>query len=141
MKLSPDDRLARIMSSPVATVDPKATLRETAQLLHKADVGALVVLPAGRLPMGIVSERDVVYAVADGADPDVVRAADVMSEQPRYATPGQSIRSVTEEMLTAGVRHIPVVDDEEVVGMVAARDALRVLADAVPARGATGPAA
>ena len=141
MKPRPDDRLATIMSTPVATVDRQATLRETAQMLHKADVGALVVLPGATAPMGIVSERDVVAALADGADPDVVRAADVMSEQPRYATPGQSIRSVTEEMLAVGVRHIPVVDDEEVVGMIAARDALRVLAGAAPARRATHPGA
>lgn len=134
MEVHPDDRVVAISAWPVVTVGPRATLRDVARLIHKENIGALVVLPEGGDPLGIVTERDIVRALAEGAVPDEVWAADVMSEEPRYVTPGASIRSVAHEMLACGVRHLPLMDDGEIVGMVAARDALRVLADAVPVR-------
>jgi CBS domain-containing protein len=134
MEIHPDDRVAAISTWPVVTLPPRATMREAAQLIEKEHVGALVVLPEGDAPLGIVTERDIVRALADGAVPDDVRAADLMTEEPRYATPAASIRAVAHEMLAVGVRHLPVLDEGEVVGMGAASDALRVLADAVPPR-------
>lgn len=134
MEIHPDDRVQTIITWPVITVAPHATLREAAQLVHKENIGALVVLPEDGAPLGIVTERDIVRALAEGAVPDEVWAGDVMSEDPRYATPGATIRTVVHEMLACGVRHLPVMDEGEIVGLVAARDALRVLADAVPVR-------
>lgn len=133
MTIHPDDPVIRITTTPAITVSSRATLREAAQTLTRANVGALVVLAHEERAMAIVSERDLTRALAIGADPDEVWAADVMSEQPRYATPAQSIRSAAEEMLASGIRHLPVMEDGEVVGMVAARDALRVLTEGLHA--------
>ncbi|HET7487803.1 MAG TPA: CBS domain-containing protein [Acidimicrobiales bacterium] len=130
----PDDHVIVIAATPIVTVSRRATLRQAAKALRTANIGALVVLPDHGKPLGIISERDVVRALADGANPDEVWAADIMTEEPRYITPAQTIRSATEEMLTVGVRHLPVIDEGEVVGMVAARDALRVLSAAVAER-------
>lgn len=84
--------------------------------------------------VAVISERDIVRALADGADPDAIWAADVGTEEPRYVTPSHPVPRLAEEMLAAGVRHMPVVDDNEVVGMVGARDALRSLTEALLAR-------
>lgn len=121
------------MSTPAITVDPQATLREAAAVLRDANIGAVVVLAPGR-PLAVISERDIARALADGADPDAIWAADVVTEEPRYVTPSHPVPRLAEEMLAAGIRHMPVVDDNEVVGMVGARDALRSLTATVLAR-------
>ena len=133
--MTPDQyvRVSSIMSTPAITVEPQATLREVAGVLRDASIGAVVVLAPGR-PMAVISERDIVLALADGADPDAIWAADVVTEEPRYVTPSHPVPRLAEEMLAAGIRHMPVVDENEVVGMVGARDALRSLTETVLAR-------
>lgn len=126
MTPEPYQRVSAIMTTPAICVEPSATLREVATALRDANIGALVVLPGDR-PMAVVSERDVVRALADGADPDAVWAADVGTEEPRYVTPAHPVPRVAEQMLAAGIRHMPVVDENQIVGMVGARDALESL--------------
>ena len=130
--MSPDpfERVSAIMTTPAICVDARATLRDVARTLRDANIGALVVLPGDR-PMAVVSERDIVRALADGADPDAVWAADIGSEEPRYVTPSHPVPRLAEEMLAAGIRHMPVLDENELVGMVGARDALQSLAKTV----------
>lgn len=115
-----------MMESPVATVEATATLRSAARALREGDVGTLVIMD-GRAIVGIVSERDVVRALADDANPDEIWVGDVMSESPRYLTKGDSVRSAVEVMLTAGIRHLPVVDEGELAGIVSMRDLARRL--------------
>ena len=74
---------------------------------------------------GMVSERDIVRALAAGADPDEERVASVMSRRPRYLTLGDDVASAVDVMLAAGIRHLPVVDDGELVGIVSIRDVAR----------------
>lgn len=130
MTPEPFERVSSIMSTPAITAEPQATLREVAAVLRDADIGAVVVLVPGR-PLAVISERDIVRALADGADPDAIWAADVVTEEPRYVTPSHPVPRLAEEMLAAGIRHMPVVEENEVVGMVGARDALRSLTEAV----------
>jgi CBS domain-containing protein len=89
--------------------------------LRDLDVGTLVVM-AGDDIVGIISERDVVRAVADGADIDDVAVGAVMSPDPRYATTTDSIRAALNTMIAVGVRHLPVVEEGEVIGIVSMRD-------------------
>ncbi len=123
--MSPD-LVGSVMESPVATVEATATLRSAARALREGDVGTLVILDGSDIA-GIVSERDVVRALADDADPDDVWVGDVMSESPRYLTKGDSVTSAVEVMLAAGIRHVPVVDEGELVGIVSMRDLARQL--------------
>ncbi|MEQ7126637.1 CBS domain-containing protein [Actinopolymorpha sp. B11F2] len=122
----PSDPVEQIMSSPVATVDEHDSLRTTAVTLADAEVGALVVM-SGRTPLGVISERDVVRALAAGGDPDEVWAADVIGISVVWGSPTDTIRRVAELMRDADVRHIPLRVQDSVVGMVSIRDIHKVL--------------
>jgi CBS domain-containing protein len=80
-------------------------------------------------PVGIISERDVVTALAGGADPDQVWAADVMSEKPVVVSPEDSLDEVVAAMATHWVRHLPVVDNGKVRGMISVRDVVLALTE------------
>ena len=122
----PDDPVRTVMATPVATIDGGASLRAVAQRLTAAGVGALVVLDGGK-PVSLVSERDVVRALADGADVDVVWAMDMMSPEAVWASPRDSVRDVARIMRRADIRHVPLRDGDALVGMVSSRDVLTVL--------------
>jgi CBS domain-containing protein len=120
------------MSRGAISVDDKLTLRSLAAVLAELDIGvAVVAAPDGSV--GIASERDIVHALADGADPDEVWAADVTSADVVYAEPDDTILDVAERMTLEMVRHLPVVERGTIVGVVSARDVLPVLADHVRA--------
>jgi CBS domain-containing protein len=124
------DPVERIMRSPVRTVDAASTLRTAAELLAEAEVGALVVSRSG-LPVGIMSERDIVRALAGGGDPDEVWCADVIGVDTVWAGPSDPILQVAGLMRRHYVRHVPLRTRArpEVVGIVSARDVLAVLYD------------
>lgn len=115
-----------IMSTPVITVEAEETLRSTAGSLAEADIGAVLVMSRGK-PIGIISERDVVRAVAAGGDPEEIWAADVIERETVWASPSDSTAHVAGLMRDAGVRHIPLRSEGTVVGMVSVRDVLGVL--------------
>jgi CBS domain-containing protein len=128
--MSPNDEssvaVATIMHTSVQAIDRQSTLRTASVRLRDADIGTLAIME-GPVIAGIVSERDVVRALAEGADPDEVWVGDVMSSLPRYLTPGDSVHSALEVMLAAGIRHLPVVDEGDLVGIVSIRDLARHL--------------
>lgn len=127
--IEPDDAVRALMSTPVAWVEPSVSLIELAATLETEAVGAVAVMSGDHLD-GVVSERDIVRALSAARDPGDVWADDVMADEPVYADPDEPIITVAERMLDEGVRHLPVVSDGQVVGLVSVRDALRVLADA-----------
>ncbi|GAA4997554.1 hypothetical protein GCM10023317_27930 [Actinopolymorpha pittospori] len=120
------DRVEQIMSTPVITLDEHDSLRVAAATLADAEVGALVVL-SGTTPLGIISERDVVHALAAGGDPDEVWAADVIGVTTVWAAPTDTIRRVAELMRDADIRHLPLRIQDRVVGIVSVRDVHRVM--------------
>jgi predicted transcriptional regulator len=123
----PSKQVREVMSHGAISVDEKVSLRSLAVVLTELDVGvALVHRPDGSA--GVVSERDVSRAVAEGADPDEVWAADVMTRDLVLAEPEESILDVAERMSAESVRHVAVVDHGVIVGVVSARDLLPVLA-------------
>lgn len=124
----PNSPVRDVMSRGAVTVDEKLTLRSVSAVLAELDIGvALVARPDDSV--GIVSERDVVRALADGADPDEVWAADVMMEEIVVAEPEETILDVAQRMVEEGVRHVAVVERGEIVGVASARDLLPVLTD------------
>jgi CBS domain-containing protein len=120
------DPVEEIMSAPVITVDEHDSLRVAAVTLADAEIGALVVL-SGNTPLGIISERDVVHALAAGGDPDEVWAADVIGVRTVWAAPTDAIHHVAELMRDADIRHVPVRVQDKVVGVVSIRDVHKVL--------------
>jgi CBS domain-containing protein len=120
------DPVERIMSYPVRTVDALDSLRTAAETLAEANVGALVVMKEST-PLGIISERDIVRAVAGGGDPDEVWSADVIGVDTVWAAPTDPILHVAGLMRDASIRHVPLRTQGDVVGIVSARDILAVL--------------
>jgi CBS domain-containing protein len=91
-------------------------------------IGALGVVENGHL-VGVVSERDVVHHLAQGANPDHVTAADVMTTDLVTARPDDRILDTARRMVEAQVRHLPVLRGDEVAGFVSMRDLFEVLLD------------
>ncbi|MEX2504496.1 MAG: CBS domain-containing protein [Egicoccus sp.] len=122
----PSTTIAGLVRTPIAWVSPSATLEDAATLLTADELGLLVVVgPTGI--RGVISERDLVAAVADGADLAIERVADYASPDvlslPESATLDESARL----MRDAGIRHLVVTRRDEPVGVVSIRDVLDAL--------------
>lgn len=107
----------------VAEVPPSATLLEVADALTAGEVGAVVVREDGKV-VGVVSERDLVGALARRLPMDETTAAEVASTELVWADAAAPVSEVANEMLEHYVRHILVEEDGELAGMVSARDLL-----------------
>jgi CBS domain-containing protein len=124
--VTPASQVRSVMVWPVTTVEGGATLTEVAEALAADEIGALCVTEDGRLA-GIVSERDVVTHLAVGADPGHLSAADVMSNDLVTVAPDDLVLVAARRMVDAQVRHLPVLDDGLIAGIVSMRDLLTVL--------------
>jgi CBS domain-containing protein len=113
----------------VARIAADADLWEVAEALAEADVGALAV-GEGDEVSGVVSERDVVRALAARRDPSTTRAADIAQIQLVWCDADSTVATVAEEMMDRYVRHVLVENDGRVVGIVSARDLLGAYAAA-----------
>ena len=119
----------RLVGDAVVRIRPRASLVEVTAALVDAEVGALV-MGEGDEVLGIVSERDVVRAVAAGCDPSTTRAADLAHRDLVWCTSTATVAEVALEMMEHYVRHVLVEDDGRLVGVVSARDLLGVYAAA-----------
>jgi CBS domain-containing protein len=122
------------MSRDLLTVEPGLPLTEVAQRMVSRDVGAVLVLEGGRL-VGILTERDVLRAVAGGIDGETV-VADWMTRDPETMDPDEPIRQAAVLMIHGGFRHLPIVEDDTAVGMLSIRDLMRVVLEDSSPRGA-----
>jgi CBS domain-containing protein len=112
-----------INNQDVHALPETATVFETAQKLLDLNVAALVVVDDGGGLLGIVTERDMTRrVVAKGLDPKTTAVKDIMTADPDTLGPDDSALDALELMRTRRYRHIPVVDDGRVVGMVSIRD-------------------
>jgi CBS domain-containing protein len=124
----------RHMSRDLLSVEPGLPLTEVAKRMVAKDVGAVLVTEGKRL-VGILTERDVLRAVARGIE-EGTTVADWMTRDPETLEPDESTQHAAVLMIHGGFRHLPVTENDEVVGMLSIRDLMRVvLEDAVP-RGA-----
>jgi len=107
-------------------VDPENTLRASAQAMAEQKTGAVILLgPHG--PTTILTEQDIVRALADQADPDTIWAVDVASSDLVSIDPETTVAETIELMAEAQIRHIPVKSNGEVLGIVVAEDVLGLL--------------
>ena len=104
-----------------------ATLAEIARLMKENEVGSVVIVDEWMRPVGIITERDVVMAVADGV-PVTSKAERVMSGEPVQVNAKSDITEALALMLSRNIRHLVVVNDEGVlIGVVSSRDLLRAV--------------
>jgi CBS domain-containing protein len=101
------------------------SLEQIADRLQDKDISALVILDGYRL-VGIITERDLVRAVADRRDLADGNAGEYMTSAPATVALQTPLAEVARRMLAYGVRHLPVVVAGEVIGMVSARDLLEL---------------
>jgi CBS domain-containing protein len=114
-------KLRDVMASDLTTVAPDATVAEAAQLMSVRHVGSALVMDDGGL-VGIFTERDIVRALATDFDAAGHTVDATMTRAPRTLAPDASTKEALDLMLAAGFRHLPVVEDGEVVGVVSLRD-------------------
>ena len=117
------DPVRFIMSSPVATLDVGATLKEASEEMVRNDIGAVLVSDGARI--GLISERDVVAVLGAHGEDATTQIDQVATWDLVWATPDDSIAVVGSLMLEANVRHIPIGDSgSDAVGIVSVRDVL-----------------
>jgi len=119
------------MSSDLLTVEADMSIIEVAQRMVDRNVGAVLVLDDGGLT-GILTERDVLRAVARGLRDDT-RVADGMTADPETIGPDDTTEHAAVLMLHGGFRHLPVVQGDDLVGVISMRDLVPlVLEDTAP---------
>jgi CBS domain-containing protein len=122
------------MSRGLLAVEPALPLTEVAQRMVSRDVGAALVVEGERL-VGILTERDVLRAVAGGIRDDTT-VADWMTRDPETMEPDEPIRQAAVLMIHGGFRHMPILEGERPVGMLSIRDLMRVVLEDSSPRGA-----
>jgi CBS domain-containing protein len=122
------------MSRGLLAVEPGLPLTEVAQRMVSRDVGAVLVMEDEEL-VGILTERDVLRAVAGGLSEETV-VADWMTRDPETMEPEEPIRQAAVLMIHGGFRHLPIVEEARVVGMLSIRDLMRVVLEDSSPRGA-----
>jgi len=113
------------MSTVILNVGPEHTIRQTAQLMSARRVGSAVVHDPEGSGVGIITERDVLKAIGNGLDPDVEKAASHITWDVVYAGPEWTLEEAAAAMVRGGFRHLVVMEDDEVLGIISVRDILR----------------
>ena len=114
------------MSGVVLTVGPGHTLREAARKMSERKVGAAVVIDEELPAPGVLSERDILDSVGKGEDPDTECVGDHFTDTIISASPDWSLERAAVEMSRRHVRHLVVVEEGEIVGVLSIRDIVRV---------------
>ncbi len=115
------------------SVDPGTTLAEVARRMRKENSDSAAVMSEGQL-RGIITERDLVSAIADGVDAQEAVADVIMSANPATVRADEEVAVVAVKMMRLGIRHLPVVDEKgSPIGLLSAHDLVGVLE-----RGSTG---
>ena len=113
------------MSKAVLQIGPGHTLRQAATLMSERKVGSAVVLDPDSEGLGIITERDVLNAIGRGLDPDTEEAAEHITWEVVYASPTWTIEEAAAAMVRGGFRHLVVLDESQVQGVISVRDILR----------------
>ncbi|HEX6159996.1 MAG TPA: CBS domain-containing protein [Thermoanaerobaculia bacterium] len=111
---------------PLFHAEARSNVREVARYMTERNVGAVAVLDGGQL-VGVFSERDVMSrVVAPGLDPDDTAIENVMTREIVVGEPHENFDAALQKMHAIGSRHLPIVADGKLVGMISLRDLLEV---------------
>lgn len=117
------------MTRLVLTIGPAHTLREAARLMSGRRVGAAVVVDPEHSGVGILTERDILDSVGAGENPDTEVAAAHRTSDVVFASPDWTLEQAASTMVHAGFRHLIVLEDNEVAGLLSMRDIVRCWAE------------
>lgn len=124
----PPSIVKNVMARPVITVNKECSVYEAAKIMGKKNIGCIVVTDKGT-PVGIATERDLLQRViAKGMDASKIKMKDIMSKPLVTIGENTPIINAIRVMEKKKVRHLPIIDDGKLVGIVTQRDLLRALA-------------
>jgi CBS domain-containing protein len=120
-------QIAELIEGQVLTViEPDWTVRTAAQRMTERNIGAVAVVESGALA-GVFSERDIMArVVARGLNPDDTAVSSVMTRDIVVANPREDVDAALQKMHSINSRHLPVVDEGKLVGMISIRDLLEL---------------
>jgi CBS domain-containing protein len=116
--------ISAIMTTDLATVGPEYNVADVASVMDARGIGSVIVLEDDRV-LGILTERDILRVVGGGEDPKNVAAHEALTDDLITIRPDASVDEAAREMVNAKVRHLPVISDEGLIGMVSMRDLVR----------------
>lgn len=116
--------VADVMTRSVLSVDPGTTVAEAATMMGERAAGSALVMEDQSL-VGIFTERDIVRALGQHFDAATHAVSEWMTAEPLTVPPSTDVEDALQTMLDRGFRHLPVVEEDRVVGVVSLRDLSR----------------
>jgi len=121
--------IVRKKGGEVISIPPDASVFEALKLMSDQNLGALLVIAGGKVD-GILSERDCARRLdLHGRTAKETKVSDIMTSKVLYAQANQSIEECVAIMIDKNIRHLPVFEDAELIGVVSSRDALKAMVD------------
>lgn len=112
----------------VFSVEPDASVMQALKILADHNVGALLVMETNGKVAGILSERDIVRKVSTvGKSPEETKVRQIMTEKVLYVEAGESVEDCMAIMNEKGIRHLPVYENADLLGLISIRDVLRTV--------------
>jgi CBS domain-containing protein len=119
------EQVRDVMTQNPTSCNPSATVVDAAKVMASEDVGSVPVVKDGRLA-GVVTDRDIVVRVlAEGRDPNSTTVGEIASSDLETVSPDDDLNTALRKMASSKVRRLPVVDGDELVGIVAQADVAR----------------
>jgi CBS domain-containing protein len=119
-------KVREAMTEDVFTIPPNLSLREAAEFMVNHKVGAAVIMDPEQPGPGIVTERDIVRSLGSGEDPDKELICDHLTANATFADADWSLEEAADAMARGGFRHLVVINDGELVGIISMRDIIHV---------------
>lgn len=122
-------KVSDAMTEQPVTISQDLTLKESAQLMAKKHIGALIIKEKGKV-LGIMTEKDMVrQAIAKGKNPVKTKAKEIMNTKVNTIEPDKDIFEALKIMRDLNIRHLPVVQDKKMVGLLTLKDILKIQPD------------
>ena len=110
----------------VITLDPDRTLADAARLLEKNGIGTIVITAGDDIILGILSERDIVRAIArQGASALDAPISQYMTKAVKTCACGDTLRSIMERMTSGRFRHMPIIENNRIIGIISIGDVVK----------------
>ncbi|MEA2287971.1 MAG: hypothetical protein QOJ21_4014 [Solirubrobacteraceae bacterium] len=119
-------KVREAMSEDVLTMTPGRTLRDAARFMVEHNVGAAVIMDPEQPGPGIITERDLVRSLGNGEDPDAELVGDHLTSKATFADGDWGLEEAADAMARGGFRHLVVIHDGDVEGIISMRDIIHV---------------